>query len=231
MPRRRRYYIRGYPYHVVQRGNNKEAVFIQLSDYEHYLELWRICSKRYGVKVHAYCLMTNHVHFIATPEKEISLSLTMKVVGSRYAYHINQTYDRTGTLWEGRHRSSLIDSSSYLLSCYRYVELNPVRAGMVSAPEQYKWSSYGVNAWGDESWIVYHDEYLGLGKDKEARCVAYRKFVQSDCVQGDVDLIRRAAHYCQPVGDDYFCRQIEEKYGLKAGYKKRGRPRNDMIKK
>ena len=111
----------------------------------YYLSLWEGCSRRYGVVVHGYCLMTNQFHFIATPKSETSLSTTLKVVGSRYAFYINKTYGRTGILWEGSNRSSLIDTGSYLLSCYRYVELNSVRAGMDVRPDEYKWSSYGVN--------------------------------------------------------------------------------------
>ncbi len=228
MPRRERCYVRGHPYHIVQRGNNKEATFIQPCDYTYYLGLWEECCKRYRIEVHAYCLMTNHIHFIATPGTECGLSRILQVVGSRYAYYINRTYGRSGTLWEGRHRSSLIDTGSYLLSCYRYVELNPVRAGMVQRPEEYQWSSYGTNGWGGDSWITHHDEYLGLGRTKESRCQAYRSLFLSELDESALTLIRKAAHYCQPIGSDHFCRQIEQQYGLKPGYKKRGRPRKKV---
>ena len=224
MPRRERNYLPGYPYHIVQRGNNREVTFIQPDDYAFYLGLWEACSKRYGIAIHAYCLMTNHIHFIATPDSSTALSKAMQVVGSRYAYHINRTYGRSGTLWEGRHRSSLIDSGAYLLRCYRYVELNPVRAGLVRRPEEYKWSSYGSNAWGDDSWITHHDEYINLGRTRESRCLAYRSLFLSELDKDDLILIRKSAHYCQPIGSDRFCRQIEEKYGLTPGYKRRGRP-------
>jgi putative transposase len=102
------------------------------------LELWRELSKKFGVAVHAYCLMTNHIHFLATPDTEDGISLVMKQVGSRYAQYINKKYKRTGTFWEGRHKSSLVQTEKYLLTCYRYIELNPVRAGMVEKPEEYK---------------------------------------------------------------------------------------------
>lgn len=105
MPRRARSYLPGLPYHVVQRGNNREACFIEAENYQFYLELWQQASRRYGARVHAYCLMTNHIHILATPDKVDSISNTMKVVGSRYAQYINLKYKRTGTLWEGRHRS------------------------------------------------------------------------------------------------------------------------------
>ena len=109
-------YISGLPYHVVQRGNNREACFLEPENYQFYLELWQQMSQRYGVQVHAYCLMTNHIHFLATPEKSCSLSNTLKVVGSRYAYYFNKNYGRSGTLWEGRHKSSLVQTNRYLLT-------------------------------------------------------------------------------------------------------------------
>jgi putative transposase len=218
-------YIPDMPYHVVQRGNNREVCFIEPENYLYYLELWQELSKRYGVAVHAYCLMTNHIHFLATPENETSLSNTLKVVGSRYAQYINKKYERTGTLWEGRHRSSLIQSDRYLLTCMRYIELNPVRADMVNRPEEYMWSSYGVNAWGDESWIKYHPEYLRIAQDKEKRLEAYRELFRYQVSDQDLHQIRQATHYCQPVGDDRFRQQIESKYGVKLGQMKRGRPK------
>jgi putative transposase len=225
MPRRTRNYIPGFPYHIVQRGNNREACFIESENYQYYLELWRQLSKRYGVKVHAYCLMTNHIHILVTPESKRSISDTMKVVGSRYAQYINLKYRRTGTLWEGRHRSSLVQSERYLLSCYRYIELNPVRAGMVSRPEEYRWSSYAINAWGDEGWLTPHEEYLRMGNSADDRLHAYRELFRYQLSEQDLHLIRKAAHYCHPVGDDRFKLQIETKYGVALGNMKRGRPR------
>jgi len=151
MPRRVRMYLPGLPYHIVQRGNNREACFIETENYQFYLKLWKELSQHYGVQVHAYCLMTNHIHVLATPEHETSISNTMKVAGSRYAQYINKKYKRTGTLWEGRHRSSLVQSEKYFLVCSRYIELSPVVANMVKSQEEYRWSSYHANAWGDAS--------------------------------------------------------------------------------
>jgi putative transposase len=225
MPRRARMYISGLPYHVVQRGNNREACFLEPENYQFYLELWQQMSQRYGVQVHAYCLMTNHIHFLATPEKSCSLSNTLKVVGSRYAYYFNKNYGRSGTLWEGRHKSSLVQTNRYLLTCYRYIEMNPVRAEMVKRPEEYKWSSYGVNAWGDTGWISPHDEYLALGKERHDRLCAYRALFQTELSEFDLNEVRKSVHYCQPFGDDRFKLQIESKYGIKLGQTKRGRPK------
>ncbi len=224
MPRRPREYIEGMPYHIFQRGNNREPCFVCVDDYIHYLELWQKCSRHYRVNVHAYCLMTNHIHFIISSNRKNSISTLMQVVGSRYAYHFNRMYSRTGTLWEGRHKSSLIDSSSYLLSCYRYVEMNPIRAGMVDRPEEYKWSSFGVNGFGDPSWLILHDEYLDLGSTRETQCKNYRSLCLDTNNEED-EFIRHSTHYCQPVGDQYFCKLIEVKYGIKPGQRNRGRPK------
>ena len=116
MPRRIRNYLSGLPYHIVQRGNNREVCFMELDNYRFYLELWRQLSRQYSVEVHAYCLMTNRIHFLATPGTQSAISTTLKVVGSRYAQYVNLRYKRTGTLWEGRHRSSLVQSEKYLLT-------------------------------------------------------------------------------------------------------------------
>ncbi len=225
MPRRARHYISGQPYHIVQRGNNREPCFIEIENYQFYLGLWQELSNKYAVSVHAYCLMTNHIHFLVTPETDDAISLVMKQVGSRYAQYINKKYKRTGTLWEGRHKSSLIQSEKYLLTCYRYVELNPVRAGMVEKPESYKWTSYHANAWGDLSWIKPHEEYQRLGRDSVERCFAYRELFRYQIDSNDLHKLRQSVHYCQPVGDEYFAQLIDDKYGIKVGQMARGRPR------
>ena len=231
MPRRKRTYFPGLPYHLVQRGNNREVCFVEPENYQYYLELWKECSKRYQVSVHAYCLMTNHIHFLVTPEYSDSISRAMSVIGSRYAYYFNKTYKRSGTIWEGRHKSSLIQSDRYFLTCCRYIELNPVAAGMVNKPEEYKWSSYLANAWGRESNLLPHDEYLKLGGDTKTRSYAYRELFKEQLSEYDVHLIEKANVYSQPVGDDYFRVQIEEKYGVKLGQPSRGRPKKERVKK
>jgi putative transposase len=167
--------------------------------------------------------MTNHIHFLVTPHTDTSLSKAMSVIGSRYAYYFNRTYKRSGTIWEGRHKSSLIQSERYLLTCMRYIELNPVVANMVSKPEEYKWSSYMVNAWSKESALIHHEEYLRLDKEKEARCYAYRELFKTQLSEHDMNIIKKAEDYCQPVGDDRFKKEIEEKYGIKLGQMSCGR--------
>ncbi len=224
MPRRARMYLPGHPYHIVQRGNNREVCFVEPENYQYYLELWKENARRYGVAVHAYCLMTNHVHFLVTPEHTDSISRATSVIGSRYAWYFNKTYKRTGTAWEGRHKSSLVQSDRYFLTCCRYIEMNPIVAGMVRKPEEYRWSSYRVNAWGAQSDLTQHDEYLGLGDNPEKRCHAYRELFRYAIPDEDVHLIERASHYCHPVGDDRFRQQIEKRYGIKLGQAARGRP-------
>ena len=225
MPRRSRMYLPGYPYHIVQRGNNREASFVEPDNYQFYLELWRECAGRYGVAIHAYCLMTNHVHFLVTPERPDSISFATKVVGSRYAQYFNKAYHRTGTLWEGRHKSSLVQSDRYFLTCSRYIELKPVAANMVNKPDQYKWSSYLNNAWGREGIIVPHKEYLRLGSNAGDRQYAYRELFRYSLSTADIHTIEDAARYNRPVGDSRFCEKIAKRYGIVFPQKGRGRPR------
>ena len=148
----------------------------------------------------------------------------MKVIGSRYAQHFNKTYQRTGTLWEGRHRSSTIDTDNYLLTCYRYVELNPVRAEMVAGPAEYRWSSYRRNALGEDSWLTSHSVYDSLGVDDAARRAAYQALFERELSASALAFIRAATHYSQPIGDDQFRRAFADRFKLSLGYMKRGRP-------
>ena len=181
-----------------------------------------------GVQVHAYCLMTNHIHVVVSSEEATAISNTMKVVGSRYAFYFNKRHRRSGTLWEGRHRSSLIDSEHYLLTCLRYVELNPVRAGMVTAPDAYEWSSYALNAAPNSSWLTPHPVYLALGLNPDERAGAYRGLFDIAIVENEIDFIRHATHYSTPIGDDRFRRGIESKFGLRPEYSICGRPNKSI---
>jgi len=181
---------------------------------------------RYGVQLHAYCLMTNHVHLLMSPSDEQGISNTMKVVASRYAYALNKTYRRSGTIWEGRHKASAVDTDAYLLKCYRYIELNPVVADMVGRPEEYKWSSYHSNAWGDDcAWVKPHNQYLELGANKEQRCKRYRDLFTIHLSEEDLHAFRKAAHFSVPVGAQRFVEQIAQAVGRDMGYAIRGRPR------
>src|SRR4051812_23176241 len=142
MPRRARLSLPNIPWHIIQRGNNRAVCFAAEADYRRYLDELAELSKRFGCAVHAYALMTNHVHLLLTPDEAEGPGLLMKHLGQRYVQHVNRAYGRSGTLWEGRFRSCLTQSEDYLLACQRYIELNPVRAGMVRHPRDYRWSSY-----------------------------------------------------------------------------------------
>lgn len=175
MPRQPRPDLAGVPQHVVQRGNDRQPCFYVADDYRRYLGGLRESATRYGCVVHAYVLMTNHVHLLVTPSSVGAVSRMMQWLGRQYVGYINGRYRRTGTLWEGRYKSCLVDTERYLLTCYRYIELNPVRAAMVADPADYAWSSYRANAQAlADPLVVPHAEYLRLGADAPERCVAYR---------------------------------------------------------
>ena len=148
MARLPRLSIPGCPQHIIQRGNNRQVTFFSDQDYAVYLDRLKEYSQKYQVNVHAYVLMTNHVHLLVTPAEKDSASLMMKHLGQRFAQHINKCYRRTGTLWEGRFKSCITQEEYYVLTCYRYIELNLVKAGMALHPQDYRWSSYSTNASG-----------------------------------------------------------------------------------
>lgn len=225
MPRKARMYLPGVPCHVIQRGNNRGACFYTKRDYQFYLECLNDACQRYHVAIHAYVLMTNHVHLLLTPETKEGVSQVIQSLGRRYVQYINYQYSRTGTLWEGRHKSSLIDAENYLLICYRYIELNPVRAGMVSHPAEYPWSSYHANALDIINQIVEpHPVYSGLGGDDIARQNAYKQLFESHLNIKEIHAIQEAAQFSMPLGNDRFQAQIEAALGRKLGQTKRGRP-------
>ncbi|MCG8380059.1 MAG: transposase [Proteobacteria bacterium] len=219
-------YIPGIPAHVVQRGNNREPCFFSDDDYRYYRQCLEKGLKRYRVQCHAYCLMTNHVHLLLTPSDETGISRMMALLGKNYVMYINKTYRRTGTLWEGRHKSSLIDADNYLLRCYRYIEMNPVRAGMVRKPDNYAWSSYGSHAWGRaDDLISDHSLYHALGKTSTARCKAYRELFTVNLSDDDVHQISHAWDCNYPLGNDRFKESIEKTLQRQIGYAQRGRPK------
>ena len=163
MPRRARLTVAGVSWHVIQRGNNRTACFYAEDDYHRYLETLREQADAWNCVIHAYVLMTNHVHLLVTPKEAEGVGLMMKHLGQRYVQYINRTYRRTGTLWEGRYRSCLTQDQRYALACHRYIEMNPVRAGLVAQPEHYRWSSYRENVGLSERRMLSpHPEYLAL---------------------------------------------------------------------
>jgi len=225
MPRKSRFYVAGLPVHVVQRGNNRQPIFFGESDNRLYLSWLKEASEKYGCSVHAYVLMTNHVHILVTPEDSTGVSRMMQYIGRYYVTYINRTYGRSGTLWEGRYKGSLIDAEDYLLVCSRYIELNPVRASMVAHPSEYGWSSYGANAEGKPDAILNpHALYLALGATDDERRSAYRDLFRAYVDDGVVSEIRASWQTGTPLGNDRFREQIESVLNLKVGYSRRGRP-------
>lgn len=225
MPRKPRMYMAGMPCHVIQRGNNREACFFSEQDYLFYLDCLDDACRRYKVSLHAYVLMTNHVHFLMTPSDLEGVSRVMQSLGRRYVQYVNKEYCRSGTLWEGRHKASIVDAEDYLLTCMRYIELNPVRANMVVHTGEYRWSSYAVNAQGDRKPLIQpHAVFIALGCSQHERLHRYRTFFSAQIDDCDIHAIRKATEFSVPLGSERFVRQIEKALGRSVGYAKRGRP-------
>ena len=226
MPRKPRMYLPGVPCHVIQRGNNRDACFRIHEDYRFYLESLGEACGCHGVALHAYVLMTNHVHLLMTPDDTHSISRVMQSLGRRYVQYFNQRHRLTGTLWESRHRASIIDAETYLIACYRYIELNPVRAGMVVHPADYPWSSYGHNAFGrTDPWVTEHQVYLALAESDTQRRQCYRDLFSVAVKADELHSIRAAATFGTPLGDERFKEEVQKTIGRPLGYAKRGRPR------
>ena len=227
MPRKPRFYLPGAPVHAVQRGHNKAAIFFEDFDYLEYLRCLKLAADECGCAVHAYVLMTNHVHLLMTPDHPDSIAGLFQSLGRHYVRYINDTYKRHGSLWEGRYKSAIIQSGIYLLTCQRYIEMNPVRAGMVDHPAEYRWSSYGANALGVSNPIVSeHEEYLSLGYSLKDCKSSYRGLFDIPLGVDEMELLRSALQTGTPLGNDRFRSQIEAVSGRKVGYLGRGRPRN-----
>ncbi len=225
MARLARYFVKDQPQHVIQRGNNREPIFAADDDYQFYLECLHEAADRQGCLIHAYVLMTNHVHLLASPGTEASLPKTLQSVGRRYVQYFNYRYERTGTLWEGRYKATLIDSEQYLLTCMRYIELNPVRAGMVDHPGDYPWSSYGANAVGEANRLITpHLLYRRLGRSAQARQRGYRQLFRGQIGKTDLQAIREATNKAWVLGNDRFKEKVATLAGRRTQPKPRGRP-------
>lgn len=211
MARLPRFALPGQPQHVIVRGNNRSEIFCADADYQFYLEKLKLACDKHACDVHAYVLMTNHVHLLITPHEEQGLSKTLQMLGRYYVQYFNYSYRRTGTLWEGRYKATLIDSEAYLLTCMRYIELNPVRADMVKHPSEYPWSSYHYNAHGQPNDLVKpHPEYPRLGKTDEARQAAYRQLFKHHLSESSMVEIREATNKAWVLGNDRFKQRIQE---------------------
>ncbi len=226
MPRRPRLSLPNVPLHLIQRGNNRQACFFADEDYRFYLDWLKEHAEKTGCRVHAYVLMTNHVHLLVSPDRAGAAGALMKALGQRYVQYVNRTYRRSGTLWEGRFRSCPIQEEAYLLACQRYIELNPVRANMVEHPAEYRWSSFRANGQGEADALVQpHSLYTALGHDHATRLATYRELFRFELEPGLVDEIRRATNGNFALGNAHFADQISAALGQRALPGKSGRPR------
>jgi putative transposase len=225
MPRAARIRLPGHPLHVVQRGHNRAPCFFDDAGRRLYLGLMTQFAAKHDCAVHAYVLMTNHVHLLVTPQKPFALSRLMKDMNQRYVQHVNRKDSRTGSLWQGRYWCSFVDSGRYLLSCYRYIESNPVRAGIAGRAADYPWSSHATHALGRLSpLITLHDAYRGLGHDDAARRKAYAGLFQPADDPRELAFIRKRLGSGLPYGGASFLEHLQSQ-GVPTEMRRVGRPK------
>lgn len=230
MPRMKRLDLPGVAQHVVQRGHARQPCFFREADYARYLHDLREAALKTGCDVHAYVLMANHVHLLVTPKAEGAVARMMQAVGRRYVRYVNDTLSRTGTLWEGRYKASLVDSERYVIACYRHIELNPVRAGLVEAPEKYRWSSFPANGHGiRDPLITPHNAYLELAPVAESRRSYYRNLVNEPVTPEEIMKIRLYLQRQRALGSARFQIEVERKLQQRAGLGLVGRPRKVLV--
>lgn len=228
MARVGRYFLPEQPLHVIQRGNDRQAVFFAEEDYGRYREWLGEAASGARCAIHAYVLMTNHVHLLVTPETAAGVPAMMQALGRRYVRHINRTYRRTGTLWEGRYRATAIDSEAYLLACQRYIELNPVRARMAAQAAAYRWSSHAANAAGVADALVRpHPLYLALGANAAERQAAYRGLFAVALDDEFIAELRAATNAGWALGGERFRRQLAAALGRRVTPLPRGRRKHE----
>lgn len=226
MSRKPRFNLPGIPQHIIQRGHNRDPCFYSEDDYHCYLNELQEAANRNQTQIHAYVLMTNHVHLLATPEGPFGITHMMQDLGRKFVRYMNRRYRRTGSLWEGRFKASLVDSEAYLLTCMRYIEMNPVRAGMVSHPGEYRSSSYSANAMGQDRPILgYHPLYLALGKTAVRRQQAYRELFRGQLANEELHAVREALNQELALGREDFKNTIEAAIKRQTRPGMPGRPR------
>ena len=225
MARLPRLTLAGYPHHVIQRGNNRQAIFVTVADYQHLLALFEENAKKFEVNVHAYVLMTNHFHLLATPQTDKGLPLLMQAVGRSYVRYFNDRQSRSGSLWEGRYRSTLIEIDRYLLTCMAYIDLNPVRAGMVTEAHEYAWSSHGfyVGARSDKL-ITPHSLFWDLANTPFAREAAYADLVRSGINADQQSALTKSVLAGWALGNSDFVADLQKKTDRRVSKAKVGRP-------
>lgn len=223
MARLTRLNMPGVPQHVIQRGNNRKACFFDEQDYKVYLDKLKEYSQKLDVEVHSFVLMTNHVHLLMTPKEGNGVSRLMQSLGRYYVRYINKKYDRTGTLWEGRYKSTIIDSERHLLTVSRYIELNPVRAGMVEQPAEYPWSSFKRNALGTPITLVTpHEVYERLAKTDKTRQKRYLALFEKELTEYTLEEIRSSVNRAWVLGSKIFKKQVAKETGRRVEPTQRG---------
>jgi len=229
MARLPRFELLDHPQHVIIRGNNRQIIFVSDEDYIFYLEKLAEACVRYGCQIHAYVLMTNHVHLLMTPVESGAIGKVMQSVGRRYVQYFNYCYQRTGILWEGRYKSTLIDSDLYALICYRYIEMNPVRAAMVQGPAEYRWSSYHANALGKaDGLITPHALYTTLAENDARRQQTYRALFTNQIDASVIDSLRNATNKGWAMGSERFKAKAEKMLGKRVSPKPQGGDRKSQ---
>lgn len=230
MARLPRLTLPGYPHHVIQRGNNRQPIFAGEDDYRFVLELFETYSRELKVAIHSYVLMGNHFHLLATPETDTGLPELMQAVGRRYVRHFNTRQQRSGTLFEGRYRSTLIQAERYLLACMVYIDLNPVRAGMVGDPTQYAWSSHRHYAGiANDRLVTPHPLFWSLGNTPFAREQAYGELITAGLSRETREALAGSAHRGWALGDTTYVAELERQTDRRATPKSAGRPRKKPI--
>jgi putative transposase len=228
MPRSPRIDFPGLAQHLIVRGNNRGLLFRDDIDRQLFMRHLMEALEKNPVNLHAYVFMSNHVHLLATGQEPFALSRSVQAVGRRYSRYFNRRHHRTGTLFEGRFRSSLVESQRYVMACMRYIELNPVRAGMVAAPDDHPWSSFHENASGEPSrFVTPHAEYLRLGEDAATRARVYRDLMRTGVTAAELAMLREHAQKSRAVGSEDFLRGVEATLGrtvriVKPGHQPRG---------
>ena len=226
MPRMGRIVLPNYPHHIVQRGHNRQVVFAAVEDYQRYLDDLRELKDAFGVKLYAFCLMTNHVHLLLAPGDCVAgMGQLMKALAARMTRYRNCLEQRSGTLWEGRYKSSLVQTETYLLACSRYIELNPVRARMVVAASDYPWSSYPLRMQPTGNWLDSDPCFETLGLTDEQRRHSWQRFVSQAVAPQELETIRNALQRGQLTGSARFACEIERITGIRIETRGRGRPR------
>lgn len=226
MPRQPRLVVAGYPHHIILRGNNRSAVFYDDKDRRFFLACLKEAKEKTNSKIYAYCLMTNHVHLLVEPSTKEGLAEMMQSLGRKYVQYINQTHKRTGTLWEGRFKSSVISKDEYFLACCRYIELNPLRAKIAQNPADYPWSSFKLKTEGKNNNILDEDAfYLDLGDTQKQRQLSYQSLFLDDISAEELNLIRNRTQKCGIIGNIEFVNKVSKLVGRDIFLRQRGRPK------